>query len=49
MDPGAAVGLCVRSIKVCPGTTFCKRGLQNSVAVGSNWTAYIMEKNYLIN
>ncbi len=35
MDPGAAVGLCVRSIKVCPGTTFCKRGLQNSVAVGS--------------
>jgi len=35
MDPGAAVGLCVRSIKVCPGTTFCKRGLQDSVAVGS--------------
>lgn len=35
MDPGAAVGLCVRSIKVCPGTTFCKRGLQNSVGVGS--------------
>ena len=35
MDPGAAVGLCVRSIKICPGTTFCKRGLQDSVAVGS--------------
>ena len=35
MDPGAAVGLCVRSIKACPGTTFCKRGLQDSVAVGS--------------
>ncbi|EKQ54549.1 MULTISPECIES: NAD(P)/FAD-dependent oxidoreductase [unclassified Clostridium] len=35
MDPGAAVGLCVRSIKVCPGTTFCKRGLQDSVTVGS--------------
>lgn len=35
MDPGAAVGLCVRSVKVCPGTTFCKRGLQDSVAVGS--------------
>lgn len=35
MNPGAAVGLCVRSIKVCPGTTFCKRGLQDSVTVGS--------------
>jgi len=35
MDPGAAIGLCVRSVKVCPGTTFCKRGLQDSVAVGS--------------
>ena len=35
MNPGAAVGLCVRSIKVCPGTTFCKRGLQDSVKVGS--------------
>ncbi|AWI05814.1 NAD(P)/FAD-dependent oxidoreductase [Clostridium drakei] len=35
MDPGAAIGLCVRSIKICPGTTFCKRGLQDSVAVGS--------------
>lgn len=35
MKPGAAVGLCVRSIKVCPGTTFCKKGLQDSVHVGS--------------
>ena len=35
MDPGAAVGLCVRSIKVCPGTTFCKRVYQDSVSVGS--------------
>jgi len=35
MDPGAAIGLCVRSVKICPGTTFCKRGLQDSVAVGS--------------
>jgi NAD(P)H-nitrite reductase large subunit len=34
MDPGAAVGLCVRSVKACPGTTFCKRGLQDSLAVG---------------
>ncbi len=34
MSPGAAVGLCVRSIKACPGTTFCKRGLQDSLGIG---------------
>ncbi len=34
MKPGYAVGLCVRSIKACPGTTFCKRGLQDSLGVG---------------
>lgn len=34
MSPGAAVGLCVRSIKACPGTTFCKRGLQDSLTIG---------------
>jgi NAD(P)H-nitrite reductase large subunit len=34
MKPGAAIGLCVRSIKICPGTTFCKRGLQDSVGMG---------------
>ncbi|UCF00133.1 MAG: NAD(P)/FAD-dependent oxidoreductase [Planctomycetota bacterium] len=34
MKPGAAVGLCVRSIKACPGTTFCKRGIQNSLSLG---------------
>lgn len=34
MRPGAAVGLCVRSIKACPGTTFCKRGIQDSLAIG---------------
>lgn len=34
MLPGAAIGLCVRSIKICPGTTFCKRGQQDSVGVG---------------
>lgn len=34
MDPGAAVGLCIRSIKACPGTTFCKRGIQDSLSVG---------------
>jgi len=31
---GAAIGMCIRSVKVCPGTTFCKRGQQDSVAVG---------------
>ncbi len=34
MSPGAAVGLCVRSVKACPGTTFCKRGLQDSLGMG---------------
>lgn len=34
MQPGAAVGLCVRSIKACPGTTFCKRGIQDSLSLG---------------
>ena len=34
MSPGAAVGLCVRSVKACPGTTFCKRGMQDSLSVG---------------
>lgn len=34
MDPGHAVGLCVRSVKVCPGNTFCKRGLQETLQLG---------------
>lgn len=34
IKPGAAIGICVRSIKICPGTTFCKRGQQDSVALG---------------
>lgn len=32
--PGAAIGLCVRSVKICPGTTWCKRGIQDSVSLG---------------
>jgi NAD(P)H-nitrite reductase large subunit len=32
--PGAAIGLCVRSVKICPGTTYCKRGIQNSISLG---------------
>jgi NAD(P)H-nitrite reductase large subunit len=34
MSPGAAVGLCVRSIRACPGTTFCKLGKQDALGVG---------------
>jgi NAD(P)H-nitrite reductase large subunit len=34
MEKGAAVGLCVRSIKACPGTTFCKRGIKDSLSMG---------------
>jgi len=34
IPPGAAVGLCVRSVKACPGTTFCRLGQQDAVALG---------------
>ena len=34
MTPGAAVGLCVRSVRACPGTTFCKMGQQDSLGLG---------------
>jgi len=34
MDKGAAIGMCVRSVKICPGTTFCKRAKQDSVGLG---------------
>ena len=34
MSPGYAIGLCVRSVKACPGTTFCKRGQQDSLSLG---------------
>jgi len=33
-NPGAAIGLCVRSIKICPGTTQCKRAVQDSTSLG---------------
>jgi NAD(P)H-nitrite reductase large subunit len=32
--PGHAVGMCVRSIKACPGTAFCRLGLQDSLGMG---------------
>lgn len=34
MKPGAAIGLCVRSVEICPGTTFCKIGQQDSIGLG---------------
>ncbi|MCF6248033.1 MAG: NAD(P)/FAD-dependent oxidoreductase [Desulfobacula sp.] len=34
MVPGHATGLCVRSIKVCPGTTCCRLGQQDSLEMG---------------
>jgi NAD(P)H-nitrite reductase large subunit len=34
MKPGSAIGLCVRSVKICPGTDFCRIGLQDAVKVG---------------
>ncbi len=34
MDKGAAVGLCVRSVRTCPGTTFCKLGKQDAIGIG---------------
>ena len=34
LKPGAAVGLCVRSIRACPGNTFCKIGQQDALGMG---------------
>ncbi|WP_299982795.1 hypothetical protein [Desulfobacula sp.] len=28
------MGLCIRSIRTCPGTSFCKLGKQDAVGVG---------------
>jgi NAD(P)H-nitrite reductase large subunit len=33
-DHGNVTGMCVRSIKACPGTTFCKRGQMDSLDLG---------------
>jgi NAD(P)H-nitrite reductase large subunit len=32
--PGHVLGFCVRSVKVCPGTDWCKRGQQDSIKLG---------------
>ncbi len=38
---GAAAGLCVRYVKICPGKMYCKRGQQDSVEAGLE-----MDRNY---
>ncbi len=35
MDPGAALGLCVRSVKACPGTTFCRLAKGDAIGLGT--------------
>ena len=34
LDKGAAVGLCVRSIRTCPGNAYCKLGQQDALGIG---------------
>ncbi len=34
IDKGHAVGLCVRSVKVCPGKKFCRLAKQDSLEIG---------------
>jgi len=34
MQPAMSFANCVRSVKICPGTAFCKRGKQDSVKLG---------------
>ncbi len=38
-DKGAAVGLCVRSIRACPGNAFCTIGKQDSLGIGMKMDA----------
>lgn len=41
LEEGAAVGLCIRSIRACPGTDFCKLGKQDAKGIGM-----ILDKKY---
>ncbi len=34
-DVGHAIGLCVRMVKFCPGTTYCRYGKQDAMALGA--------------
>ncbi|MEW6349258.1 MAG: NAD(P)/FAD-dependent oxidoreductase [Thermodesulfobacteriota bacterium] len=35
MSIGYAIGLCVRMVKFCPGTTYCRHGKQDAMGVGT--------------
>lgn len=41
IEPKAAPANCVRSVKMCPGDVFCKRGKQDSIKLGM-----ILDKRY---
>jgi NAD(P)H-nitrite reductase large subunit len=34
LEKGAAVGLCVRSVRACPGNTYCRLGVQDALGLG---------------
>jgi NAD(P)H-nitrite reductase large subunit len=34
MEIGYAIGLCVRMVKFCPGTTYCRHGKQDAMGMG---------------
>jgi NAD(P)H-nitrite reductase large subunit len=34
MNIGYAIGVCVRMVKFCPGTTYCRQGKQDAMGVG---------------
>ncbi len=34
MSIGYAIGLCVRMVKFCPGTTYCRHGKQDAMGIG---------------
>lgn len=34
LEKGAAVGLCVRSVRTCPGNTYCRLGQQDALKMG---------------
>ncbi len=41
LDKGAAVGLCIRSVRACPGTTYCRIGKQDALGIGM-----VMDEKY---
>jgi NAD(P)H-nitrite reductase large subunit len=45
MTPGRAAGMCVRSVRACPGTQFCRLGQRDAMAMGLAWTDVTMVKN----